>query len=81
MWLLDMGIKCYTTDCPSVDPLGSKTHDNHNILLPNEIPIVENLANLDLLEGRPDITFLAFPLKLESLEASPCRAVSITDKG
>jgi len=48
-WLLYSGIKCFGTDCPSVDPRGSESHDNHKLLLENQVPIVENLADLDEL--------------------------------
>ena len=77
-WLLTKGIKCYGTDCPSIDPLGSESHENHKLLLRQEIPIVENLTNLDGLNEFEELTFSAFPLKLKALEASPCRAVAMT---
>ena len=76
-WLLDRGIKCYGTDCPSVDPLGTETHENHKLLFSAGIPVIENLAHLDRLEGVSDFTVIVFPLKLKSLEASPCRAVAM----
>ena len=76
-WLLDQGIKCYGTDCPSVDSLGSEHHENHKILLSQEIPIVENLANLSQLNKADDIMFFSLPLKLKGLEASPCRATAM----
>lgn len=76
-WLLDQGIKCYGTDCPSIDPLGSESHKNHRLLLSEEIPIVENLANLDQLNKADEILFSSFPLKLKGLEASPCRATAM----
>jgi len=76
-WLLEKGIKCYGTDCPSVDPLGSESHEKHKLLLAENIPIVENLANMDQISEKKDIFFLAFPLKLKGLEASPCRALAM----
>lgn len=78
-WLLEQGIKCYGTDCPSVDPLGSESHEKHKLLLAEEIPIVENLANLKQISEKEDILFLAFPLKLKGVEASPCRALAMID--
>ncbi|NJF24905.1 cyclase family protein [Thermococcus sp. Bubb.Bath] len=48
----------------------------HRILLSEEIPIFENLANLEELLGR-EFTFIAFPLKIEGGSGSPVRAVAI----
>lgn len=76
-WLLEQGIKCYATDCPSIDPLGSESHENHKLLLPQGIPIVENLANLDQLNQAGKILFFSLPLKLKALEASPCRSMAM----
>ncbi|MBS3764895.1 cyclase family protein [Candidatus Bipolaricaulota bacterium] len=76
-WLLDHGIKCYGTDCPSIDPLSSESHENHELLLSGGIPIVENLANLDQLNQAEEILFFSLPLELKGLEASPCRATAI----
>lgn len=80
-WLLAKGIKCYGTDCPSIDPLDSESHKNHKLLLRQGVPIVENLTNLDGLNEFEELVFSAFPLKLEALEASPCRAVAMTGSG
>jgi len=76
-WLSDQGVKLFCTDCPSIDPLGSQTHEKHKLLLSDGIPVVENLANLNLLKAGEDIIFFSFPLKLKGLEASPCRAVAL----
>ncbi len=78
-WLLERGVKCYGTDSPSVDPLGTRTHENHKLVLGNGVPIVENLTGLNRVGGVARFTFLALPLKLKSLEASPCRAVAFLD--
>ncbi len=80
-WLLAKGIKCYGTDCPSIDPLESENHKRHKLLLRQGVPIVENLTNLDGLNEFEELTFSAFPLKLKALEASPCRAVAMTGSG
>ena len=77
--LLDQGMKCYGTDCPSIDPPQSKTHENHKLLLEKGIPVIENLARLDRLEAKERVKIYAFPLKLKGLEASPCRAVALIE--
>lgn len=48
----------------------------HRILLSEELPIFENLTNLESLLGR-EFTFIAFPLKIEGGSGSPVRAVAI----
>jgi arylformamidase len=76
-WLLNRGISCYGTDAPSVDPFGSDSHERHHKLLSEEVPIIENLAELGRMEYGEEILFFAFPLKLKGLEASPCRAGAV----
>ncbi|NJE43515.1 cyclase family protein [Thermococcus sp. GR6] len=49
----------------------------HRILLSEEVPIFENLTNLELLVGK-EFTFIAFPLKVRMGSGSPVRAVAIT---
>ena len=77
--LVSRGVKCYATDCPSIDPLDSSSHEHHNFLLSRGIPIVENLANLDELDEGERVVFFAFPLKLKGLEGSPCRAMAMNN--
>ncbi|NJE85018.1 cyclase family protein [Thermococcus sp. CX2] len=48
----------------------------HKILLSEEVPIFENLTNLELLVGK-EFTFIAFPLKVRGGSGSPVRAVAI----
>ncbi|MBN2628628.1 MAG: cyclase family protein [Spirochaetales bacterium] len=47
----------------------------HKKLFARDIPILENLTNLESLLGRDDFEILAFPLKIEA-EGSPVRAVA-----
>lgn len=65
---------------PSLVGIDSFSVDNppfqvHKILLENDMLIVENLAGLKQLAGK-QFKLLAFPLKLEGAEASPCRVVA-----
>ena len=76
-WLIDSGVVTLATDAPSVDPVGTPTAPIHHIILGAGIPIVENLANLNLLPSGKEFLFIALPLKLQSREGSPCRAVAI----
>ena len=63
-------------DTPSPDPPNSPDYPAHHILLGAGIPIVEGLVGLDHLI---DVTalFLALPMKVKGMEASPIRAVAL----
>lgn len=50
----------------------------HSVFLKENRFLVENLTNLDKLLGKANVTFMAFPLKIEA-EASLIRAVALLD--
>ncbi|ASJ09696.1 cyclase [Thermococcus siculi] len=52
----------------------------HKILLSAEVPVFENLTNLEALLDR-EFTFMAFPLKIEGGSGSPVRAVAVLHSG
>lgn len=65
---------------PSIVGIDSFSVDNspfpvHKTLLSADVLIIENLANLAAVEGKK-FKFLAFPLKIPSVEASPVRAMA-----
>jgi len=76
-WLIDKGIKAYGTDATSLDPVEKIEKANHHLILGKNIPIVENLCNLEKLPEKRPFIFFAVPLKIENAEASPCRAFAI----
>jgi kynurenine formamidase len=78
-WLMEKGICSYMTDAPGVDPVDSRDWPVHRRLLGRGVPIVENLHNLDYLPEKKDFTICALPIKLEGLEAAPCRAAAWLD--
>jgi arylformamidase len=51
---------------------------DHDLFLTNEIPIIEQLANLDKLTKKR-FFFVGFPLNIEGLDSSPIRAVAIEE--
>lgn len=51
----------------------------HDIMLSNDIPIIEGLANLSELK-KARFLFFGFPAKMGSLESFPIRAVAIEGK-
>ena len=51
----------------------------HDLMLSNEIPIIEGLANLEKLK-KQRFLFFGFPAKMGGLESFPIRAVAIEEK-
>jgi arylformamidase len=72
-WLADRGVRLIGVDLPSVDPLDSKTLDNHHALGRRGITIVEGLWLDGVAEGRYEL--IALPLKIVGADGSPLRAV------
>ena len=73
MALVDLGVRLVGTDTPSVDQSDSTSLASHKTLAGADIAILENL-NLDhVVPGTYEL--IAFPLKLEGMDASPVRAV------
>ncbi len=71
-WLAQRGVVLIGVDVPSVDPLDSKTLDNHHALGRGGIVIVESLWLQDVPEGRYEL--IALPLKILGADGSPLRA-------
>ena len=77
-FLTQEGIAILGLDTPSPDPPDSPDYPVHHILLGTGIPIVEGLVNLKSLARRSENAyFIAFPLKVEGMEATPIRAVAL----
>ncbi len=77
-FLVGQGIAILGLDTPSPDPPDSSDYPVHHILLGAGIPIVEGLVGVDRLTAVVrNAVFIAFPLKIEEMEASPVRAAAI----
>ncbi len=74
--LADRSVKAVGIDAPSID---HEPYPAHRILLSKQIPIYENLTNLDKLVGKV-FRFIAIPLKIVQGSASPVRAVAIVEE-
>lgn len=74
--ILEVGALAVGLDTPSIDALDSH-FDNHNILLPQNVILIENLKNLHLLLDIDDFIFSASPLKVDGGDASPVRAFAL----
>ena len=77
--ILEVGALSVGVDTPSIDALDSH-FDNHNILLPENVVLIENLRNLKLLLEFDNFFFSAAPLKVDGGDASPVRAFAIVEK-
>lgn len=71
-YLIGKRIKMIGLDTPSPD---KSPFEIHKMFLRNNIPIIENLTNLDSLPQNTPFEIFAFPLKIEA-EASPVRVVA-----
>jgi kynurenine formamidase len=81
-FLTNRGVKAVGTDGAGIDHPDEATCPVHNLLLPREILIYENLANLESLlkvaRGKR-FAFTALPLKIQQGTGSPVRAMAVVD--
>ncbi len=78
LWLIEQRIKCVGIDLNSIDDMSDWARPAHMKFLDHNIPVIENLINLDRIpEARFD--FIAFPLKIREATASPVRAVAMVN--
>lgn len=74
-FLLEKEIKLLATDIPTVDDLNDPNKFIHFKLLQNDIPIIENLINLEKITVSR-FQFMALPLNLRNATGSPVRALA-----
>ena len=77
-YLVEKKIALLAVDTPSVDlnvPQGEPM-PVHQVILGNDIPIIEGLAHLDLIDVQR-FTFIGLPLKIKDSDGSPIRAIAI----
>jgi len=60
----------------SVDSVDTVDFTNHKIFFSHEMLIIENLANLNMLEGK-DFVISSIPLHIARGDGSPVRAFAI----
>lgn len=75
-WLSQFNLKGIGIDAISIDDMDSTTFEIHKILMPKNILIIENLANLDSVSNEFFILSI-LPLKNKDADGSPVRAISI----
>jgi arylformamidase len=72
-FLAKHGVRLIGVDTPSLDPETSKTMDAHLRVLKHGMAILEGIVLDDVAEGGYEL--IALPLKFDTLDASPVRAV------
>ncbi|MGA2991613.1 MAG: cyclase family protein [Candidatus Korobacteraceae bacterium] len=77
-WLVDQGMKMMGVDATGVEVPGSEEHVNHSALFKNNVPLIENLANLNSLR-QSRVEVYALPIAVRGLEAFPLRVIAIED--
>lgn len=83
-YMLDHGVKLVAMDIPSPDRQpkeGEERFPVHKLMLANRVIFVEALANTDQIDFNTQYEFVALPLKLEGLDASPCRVILMEKEG
>ncbi|MFA9556713.1 cyclase family protein [Evansella sp. AB-rgal1] len=76
-YLVEKKIKMIGVDTINVEVFESKLFPAHNTLLQHQIPIAENLNNLEIIKERG--YFMAFPLPIKGGSGSPVRAVAFME--
>lgn len=72
---MERTIKAVGLDSPSIDYGGSKLFKTHQILFEQNIPGLENVANLDQLPLK-GFTLIALPMKIKGGSGAPVRIVA-----
>ncbi|MBS5886051.1 MAG: cyclase family protein [Clostridium sp.] len=77
-WICDFSLRGIGIDAISIDKFDSIDFEIHNIVLSRGKLIIENLTNLDDINSNK-FTLVATPLKIEDGDASPVRAIALTN--
>ncbi|MEM4611891.1 MAG: cyclase family protein [Candidatus Nitrosocaldus sp.] len=77
-YLVENGVILVGIDTANIDHPDDKSFTVHRVLLPNNVPIVENLCNLDAINSK-EFRFIASPLKIKGSTGSPVRAIALLD--
>jgi kynurenine formamidase len=77
-WLVDQGIKLMGVDSGGVELSHDTTHANvnHLLLFRANIPLIENLTNLEQLT-QSRVKVYALPVPVKGLDAFPLRVIAV----
>ena len=76
-YLVSNRVNAVAIDGPSIDRGVDNNFNIHSALLSNDIPIIENLCNLEELSSVKSFTLIVNPLKLVGASGSPVRAIAL----
>jgi arylformamidase len=81
-WCVENEVRMLGVEPPSVADVNNieELTKIHRILFEGGVIVVEGLANLTSL-SKPQVTFIALPLKIADGDGAPARAVAIEDDG
>jgi len=65
-------------DTANIDHPDDDGYPAHHALLAADVPVIENVANLEVLGSSPFL-LLALPLNLQGTSGSPIRLVALAD--
>jgi kynurenine formamidase len=77
--LVERGVAAVGIDTPSIDHGQSKTFATHVVLMTNNIPAFENVADMSSLPPTGS-TIVALPMKIEGGSGGPLRIVALVPK-
>jgi len=75
-YLVRKNINAVAIDAPSIDAGTDSKFTSHNILLPRDILVAENLCNIDKIKTNR-FSLVLSPLKLGGATGSPARVLAI----
>lgn len=76
-YLVSNRVNAVAIDGPSIDRGVDNNFNIHSALLSNDIPIIENICNLEELSSVKSFTLIVNPLKLVGASGSPVRAIAL----
>jgi arylformamidase len=77
--LVEGGVVLYGVDTLNADRFSDPRRPVHSVLLRANIPIIENLCNLESVLGEKDVRLFAAPLKIVGFGSCPVRAFVLFD--
>ena len=78
-WLIEeKRIRCLGTDAAGTEVPDTDYQPNHMLLSKNNIPMIESMTNLRLLQ-KERFLIIILPLPIEGLDSSPVRVIAIEE--
>ncbi len=78
-WLVVRRVSALGIDTASIDPGASRRFESHQVLAAGDVPVFENLTQLDALPAT-GFAVIALPMKIRGGSGAPLRAVAFLPK-